>query len=413
MIPVLMKGMQPNCFCISVLNGAIDFPYEAFYRKYPDILYFSTICIVRYLTMECIDYPYVDETILKYTVLADGSCSVLDLVGNDSITNFRFPDEIDSRPVVHIANAALSALPNVHKIKIPVSVDLLGDFIGDPEERIVSVPMFSELLESIVVDKKNKTYCSDKGILYSKNMEVLYHCPRYNKWHGVKVGGKTKIIKSRAFAGCHYLDSVSILADVIEEKAFEGCKHLEEAMCDVSRIEDKAFADCENLKEVIIGNQLEYIGDYAFANCMNLFAVYTDTDRLQRMVTNSFFNCTSLKTISIPEGPNFISVEDVVFRKANPDDIFNENVPVGMYSLVLYPSKRKAEAYVLPLNAYAIEDGAFSNIFYDLCIYLPSYCVANIDLRDSTGPSNMGYLVGDVCNYPNWKIGVERHWIDV
>ena len=362
--------------------------------------------------MDYLLHPYRMGSILKYKVLEDESCSIIDIIGHYDQPAFIFPGEIDSHPVVHIENRALTALSGIKKVTIPSTVMRLGDYIGEEPDLILSSIKFPETLESITVDKANKAFCSVKGILYSRNKDILYYCPRQIDRSGIKTDACTRRIFRKAFAGCLNIRTVTILADVVEEKAFESCKHLESVICDVSKIEDKAFSDCENLKEVVMGNQLRYIGDYAFANCTKLSAVHTDTDRLQRMVTNSFFNCTSLKTIFIPEGSDFVSIEDVVFRKTNPDNIFNEDVPVGMYSLVLYPSKRKAETYVLPMNAYAIEDGAFSNLFYDLQVYMPSYCVSNIDLMDSTGPSNIGYLVGDVWNYPNWKIGIERHWID-
>ena len=355
--------------------------------------------------MECLNYPYVNDSILKYNVLSDGTCSVIDLVGNDSITDFLFPSEIDSMPVVHIANAALSALPNVCKIRIPASVELLGDYIGDPEDRKVSAPVFSELLESIVVDKKNKFYCSVKGILYSKNMEVLYYCPRYNEWRGAKVGGKTKIIKTRAFAGCHYLETASVLADVIESEAFEGCIRLKEALCDVSTIEDKAFASCDGLKEVILGNQLEYVGDYAFANCYSLKAVYSDTDKLARMNTSCFEHCRSLNTISIPDGSDFISIENVVFRKSNADNKYIvSDIPEGMYNLVLFPSSRRSTEYVAPLNIYSIEDGAFMDLVYPLKLSMPFKCIVDFDKQDSLEYLKVDYLEDELSVYPNWKI---------
>ena len=72
-----------------------------------------------------------------------------------------------------------------------------------------------------------------------------------------------------------------------------------------SVIEAGAFKGCKDLKKVILGSEVETIGDYAFMDCVNLQEI-AFSDSIKRIESWAFQNCSSLKEIILPK-----SVEEV------------------------------------------------------------------------------------------------------
>ena len=73
----------------------------------------------------------------------------------------------------------------------------------------------------------------------------------------------------------------------------------------VEYIGDKAFCDCINLNSIFIPDSVEYIGHFAFNNCSSLVNVYIPKS-VHYMDINTFSNCSSLEVINIPEGIDVI-----------------------------------------------------------------------------------------------------------
>lgn len=69
----------------------------------------------------------------------------------------------------------------------------------------------------------------------------------------------------------------------------------------VKSIWDDAFKDCTSLKTVVIPTGVEYIGDNVFEGCTNLESI-TIPNSVKGIGYGSFYNCEKLKSITIPEG---------------------------------------------------------------------------------------------------------------
>ena len=67
-------------------------------------------------------------------------------------------------------------------------------------------------------------------------------------------------------------------------------------------IEDNAFYGCTAIQTLEITKNIEYIGQYAFANMVNLKTLTFATDGTEDLTIDSyaFYNCYSLKSLTVP-----------------------------------------------------------------------------------------------------------------
>ena len=91
---------------------------------------------------------------------------------------------------------------------------------------------FFAMLKSINVAPENPNCASENGILYSKDMTILYACPAAH-------------------------EGSVVIPDTVKEigpRAFDSCKNLKEIIipASVEKIGERAFVDCSALKKVTI-----------------------------------------------------------------------------------------------------------------------------------------------------------------
>ncbi len=118
-------------------------------------------------------------------------------------------------------------------------------------------------LQRFEVDEQNNSFCSDNGVLFTKDKSILIRYPE---------------------AG---------FADVYN------------APNGVVEIADNAFESCENIKEVILPKSLRIIGDHSFQFCK--FKNIILPPSLEVIKDDAFQACSELTSVSIPEGITSIS----------------------------------------------------------------------------------------------------------
>lgn len=121
------------------------------------------------------------------------------------------------------------------------------------------------LLQKFNVDTKNEWYCSQDGVLYSKDMSNLIACP-------------TAYYSTNFFVP-------------------DG----------VSKISDNAFYYCLNIEKITLPESLNEIGNAVFTGCKNLESVIMPT-HLNTIGYMAFYGCTKLGSLVIPEGVSVIQM---------------------------------------------------------------------------------------------------------
>lgn len=170
---------------------------------------------------------------------------------------FAVPDR-----VITIENSAFQGSDLV-SIMLPHSVTSIGKSAFD----------HNSALTEITVDEDNTAYCSENGILYSKDMATLACYPAGKEETAFAVPDCVTTIGDRAFYSSG-LSSITIPSSVVS-------------------IGDHAFGFCDNLATIIIPDGVVSISDYAFFYCDNLATIIIP-DSVLHIAANAFNDCDHL-----------------------------------------------------------------------------------------------------------------------
>ena len=204
--------------------------------------------------------------------------------------------------VTTIGQDAFSVSGISGEIYIPASVECIGNPYSQGIVYNVIDGFFWDMpnLTSIKVDPNNKKYCSEDGILYSKDKKTLFGCPAGKVSESVSIPSSVTKIAHRAFYNCSHLtgeliipNSVSFIGEgafyncsgftgclkipeyviTIRNQVFEGCSgftSLEMSTDNLSLIENSAFKGCCNLTGSILFSNDAEICDNAFTDCSKI-----------------------------------------------------------------------------------------------------------------------------------------------
>ena len=239
-------------------------------------------------------------------------------------------------------------------------------------------------LETINVADTNAIYCSEDGVLFSKDKTVLVYYPAGKQTVSYAVPYGVSIIEDSAFDSSINLKSVFIPETVtyIGQKAFNGSASIEFedgigyadkwAVCyddtckgkltlrsDTIGIAEGAFYLC-GLQGITIPNSVHHIGNDAFLGCSSLeFAILGNG--ITYISKGMFDGCNNIKYLVLPKGISqiaraftFIDEIDAIFYKGDPeawnsiiidsDNVVLETATVYYYSDEL-TEEQKADDY--------------------------------------------------------------------
>ncbi len=140
----------------------------------------------------------------------------------------------------------------------------------------------------------------------------------------------------------------------------------------VTEIRDYAFKNCTSLTSVTIPDGVTYIGDNAFYSCTNLNSV-TIPESVANIYYDAFYNCPSLKTVTIPASVTSIGNEAFGYYRGEEtwEDIKIDGFTItGYKNSAAYAYARDNEfdftslGEVDPLAYEELEDGNLELVAY-------------------------------------------------
>lgn len=190
------------------------------------------------------------------------------------------------------------------------------------------------------VNTENLKYKSLDGVLYDKNMTVLYAYPsakvgdfsipetitsignsafcNCTNLTNIVIPNSVTEIGAMAFMRCTAINSIVIPNKVkrINNNCFQFCNYLSAIKMpdSLQYIGDYAFSVCEFLSNIVIPKKVSYIGNYAFAQCTNLSSI-TLPDSIKTFGEWMFNSCINLKEIIIPDAVD--SIKYGAFQSCN------------------------------------------------------------------------------------------------
>ncbi len=391
------QSMDTPCFTIVTLaNATLYVPAEsiALYNAYPNWAQFGTIkaigdnpapCIIASGTCgaqgDNLTWTLTCDSVLTISgtgAMADYNSSNIpwyeyrEAIRSAIIANgvttigtnaFYYCRELTSinipSTVLLIRNYAFFGCQGLTSIEIPNSVTSIGDTSFD----------ICTKLSAIIVAEDNQHYCSQDGVLFTKDATILIHCPE-GKQGTYVIPNSVNSIRRLAFKGNEVLTSVEIPNSVtsIGDFAFSACKSLnliivapdnsnyssEDGVLfnkdkttliqypggkqgaytipnSVTSIEEDAFSGCYGITSVITPNSVINIGNEAFRSCFSLASVIIGNS-IVNIGDYAFYGCSSITSVT-----NYATTPQAI--NAN---VFNN---VDKSACTLYVPTESVEAY--------------------------------------------------------------------
>lgn len=183
-------------------------------------------------------------------------------------------------------------------------------------------------------------------------------------------------ISKNAFQNCLVLEKISINNPLgIDEGAFSGCVNLKSVEINdsskIERIFANTFKNCNSLKSFTIPQNVISIADNAFEGCYSLESVLLP-GRLRTIGNYAFKNCTELKKIIIPQ--NVVNVGTNVFEGCiNISDMtFSRVYGAAFYSLFGSESAVPASLSTITYKGDVVEPYMFSFLNDVKTVFLPN-----------------------------------------
>lgn len=202
-------------------------------------------------------------------------------------------------------------------------------------------------LKNINVSEDNNTYCSENGILFSKDKTSLMLYPAGKNEKTYDIPESVSTIESCAFQKCVYLESI-IISD------------------NVTNIGVYAFDNCESLKDVHIPARVSEIGKNAFGDCHKLMSITVDE-----------------------ENALYCAVDGVLFSK-------------NMDELLVYPESKKDTIYAVPdgvKKMSRIDNGVLEKLMYPHSLEELPYISHKLDIEYDGTIEEWNVLIDNSIDY--------------
>ena len=196
--------------------------------------------------------------------------------------------------VEEICDGAFDCCDDLKTIVIPDTVQRIGQEAFGQCSNLegLTIPASVTKIESsaflynkypVHVAAANTAYCSEDGVVYSKNKDTLCYA-------GVAAGAYS-IPNGVVFIG--------------DTAAFGAAITSLTLPASVEKIGDEAFQDCEQLQTITFLGSIKEIGHSTFRGCHSLNRV-TIPEGLKKISASAFSSCTGLRSVTIPKSVTMI-----------------------------------------------------------------------------------------------------------
>lgn len=197
-------------------------------------------------------------------------------VGRKKLKKINIPNGVEE-----ISSGVFDKCEQLEEIYIPSSVSkICTNAFPNYKEAGPYLPETKCSFKTIIVDQNNKNYCSDNGMLLSKDRKQLLYIP-YMKQH------EEIIIPLGVESIC---DSLFLNNDSIVELELPDT---------IKSIGNGAFSGCKNLEKIKLPKYLETIGEYSFNGCQKLSNIIWP-EKI-RSIGDCSFSGTNIKSLKLPE----------------------------------------------------------------------------------------------------------------
>lgn len=242
------------------------------------------------------------------------------LISMEKLTKLILPINL-----IAIGKSALAYTKNLNELIFPETLKCIDEgafnFSGIKKVYIPDSLSTSDLrklswcsnLTQISVSADSKKFIVQNDLLYSKNQDTLYLCPRTKNTVfsdlGIDKMQYLKVIGNCAFQYCKGLTGTVVFPSQLEmigDNAFFNCDGLTGSVsfpANLRKIGKEAFNGCRGLTgEVKIPNSLKEIDNGAFALCSGLTGVLNIPKGVTKIGSRSFYWCNGLNGLILPEG---------------------------------------------------------------------------------------------------------------
>lgn len=221
-----------------------------------------------------------------------------------------------------------------------------------------------------------------------------------------------------AFSGCTSLTSVIVPATVtsLGQRAFGQCTKLSSVklIYGLTTIGVQAFYGDTALTSISIPSTVTTINNGAFNGCSALTSVTFETYSTITFYDNIFTNCTSLKTIILPE--NTTKINNYMFDGCTSLETFVLPSSVTTIEMYAFRGCSNLSTLVVPTSCTVIDDYAFNKSSSDtsvlsnihICYKGSASDLANI--KNSSGTTLNASIKAKIYTYDSTKGSVSGTW---
>ncbi len=191
-----------------------------------------------------------------------------------------------SNAITFIGAYAFVGCTNLLSVTIPNSLTYMGAAAFGSCERLTSID----------VEADNQAFCSEDGVLFSKDKTIIRQYPAGKEDESYSIPNTVKIIYNRSFTKCSHLKDLTIPNSVLS-------------------IGQCAFGSCSGLSTITIPNSVTSIESDAFWNCYGLISVEIPAS-VTNIEWNAFQYCSRLSSIT-NYSPTPQTIEADVFNTIN------------------------------------------------------------------------------------------------